>query len=109
MHRLKSVKARDEELAAAANLESKQPKGSLKQYDSNPLVAKKQSAKEKLAAKEKPKSGKILSDSSKKVVEPVLESTDIVSSAPIIENISKCLPISKPEMQQLLRAVNATE
>ena len=102
MHKLRPVKSQDEQVNAA--VETKQAKGSLKEYDTNPLNAKKNNAKDK----PKVKVGSLSSDNSKRfsIAEVI---TELPPPPPIIENISQAQPISKNEMKQLLHRVKTTE
>ena len=102
MHKLRPVKARDEQVNTV--VEPKQAKGSLKEYDMNPLNAKKNSVKDR----PKVKAGSLPSDNSKKssIAEVIIE---LPSPPPIIENISQAQPISRNEMKQLLHRVKSTE
>lgn len=99
MHKLRPVKARDEQQNPQVEPKAK---GSLKEYDTNPLNAKKNSAKDK----PKPKASNI--DISKKSSVPEVV-PEILPPPPIIENISQAQQISKIEMRQLLLRVNSTE
>ena len=101
MHKLRPVKARDERLNPQVEPKAK---GSLKEYDTNPLNAKKNSAKDK----PKPKASNTSSDISKKASIPEVV-PEILPPPPIIENISQAQQISKIEMRQLLLRVNSTE
>lgn len=104
MHKLRPVKSRDEQVNAP--VEPKQAKGSLKEYDTNPLNAKKINGKDK----PKVKVGNLSLDNSKRTSIPeVITEISLPPPPPIIENISQAQQISKNEMKQLLHRVKSTE
>jgi cytoplasmic iron level regulating protein YaaA (DUF328/UPF0246 family) len=112
MYKLRPVKPLNDE-SNNAKSEVKLPKGSLKQYDENPLAALQKAAKN-----EKSQSNRLsVKDKGKHASSNVKGETSSASATPaistpvpvIVENISQALLITKAEMLPILRRLNATE
>lgn len=108
MYKLRPVKQQSNE-SVSENVEVKQPKGSLKQYDTNPLglLAQKKESSNISRDKSKPKS--IEKSKSNNEIGKDENPSVALSLATTVENVSQAYLISKSEMQLLLRQMNSTE